>query len=330
MISNKFVGLIHQTSFKNLESIVKSGELYTNVKLWYKNIKDIEGFTVGNFSPSAYGGDSYPGVYMGLITENDLYKKIKYIMPITLVFCRTLLARSDFIYNKDDSNGFSNKDLTITSLKDLNSYIDKDNHDLGNEVVFHNPVPLKYLKEIWIEEDNLQTKIVNLLYENNLIIPIKIMNRFSKTGDCDHVPVPVDQKQCYFFDKYKRYYRDVHKPAGYPYDIEYYRGLMTNCDVKKETIDNISSPDDFEKILEKPLIDTSIKEEIKEFLLANKVSKKFIDNLTDEQILDMTTINTVGLNFVKSLSKYEYPDGNKRRSIRKPKRRSKRRSKSRM
>ena len=77
MISNKFVGLIHQTSFKNLESIVKSGELYTNVKLWYKNIKDIEGFTVGNFSPSAYGGDSYPGVYMGLITENDLYKKIK-------------------------------------------------------------------------------------------------------------------------------------------------------------------------------------------------------------------------------------------------------------
>lgn len=72
--------------------------------------------------------------------------------------------------------------------------------------------------------------------------------------------------------------------------------------------------------MEKPLINTTDIEEIKKFLIDNKVSKKLIDNLTNEQLLDMSTINIVGLNLVKNLSKYEYPtDGKKKKKSKKRK-----------
>lgn len=181
------VGLIHQTSYNNFVNILENKELYTNVKLWYKNIKNIEGFTVGDFTPSIVR-DQFPGVYMGLITENDLDKKIKYFSPISLLFCKTLLKRDDFIYNKYDSNGFSNKDFTITSLEELNNYIEEGNFDNTNEIVFINPVSLKYLKEIWVKDSKLKMKLDKLLLKNKLAIPVYTNDEFLTIDECkEHI-----------------------------------------------------------------------------------------------------------------------------------------------
>jgi hypothetical protein len=197
---------------------------------------------------------------------------------------------------------------TSFDLTQLNQNVKKYGADPLNEVIFHNSVPIKYIKEIWADNENIKKQIEKLLDFNNINIPVLIMYDYpSKIYTCDEKIEPKKPNHCYFFDKYER--RHYGKPEGYPYDIEWYRTLAKKCNVDS---DKYSTAEDLENILEEKQIQTTDKEKIKKFLRSKKISKRIVDNLTDKQLTDISKGNLVGINFLKSYSDFEYGDGKRR------------------
>ena len=70
--------LEHATTLKNLKKIINSGQLYSPVDMYLKDITSKGGYTTGNWTPSSLP-DQYPGVYMKLIhkklidVDNPMY-----------------------------------------------------------------------------------------------------------------------------------------------------------------------------------------------------------------------------------------------------------------
>ena len=180
-MKNKILYLSHTTNIKNLKSILLSRELYTPFKLSYKSIEPL-GYNTGG-SKKKYpllvdekDADGFPGVYMSLIDKNYMTQldNLKFKKDeVQMIFCPDILKRGDFHYNKTDSNGFINKNLTFLTLDDILEYIELNNDKL-NEVVFHNPVSLNYLKEIWVDTEDKKYKVEKILDESKTSINLDI------------------------------------------------------------------------------------------------------------------------------------------------------------
>ena len=118
--------------------------------------------------------DQFPGVYLTLITKEnihnvDLYPGKKQI----LIFTKKLLEQLNWHINLRDYNGYISEHNTYFpwNLTDAISKINKNENkdNIGHEVVFHDPIPMKYL-----------CLVINNLSKvsNNMILPnIPIENK---------------------------------------------------------------------------------------------------------------------------------------------------------
>lgn len=102
----------------------------------------------GELKPSSIddSNDQFPGVYLSIITKNNLKNQLLYTQKNILIFSKKLLEQENYHINIRDYNGFINENNTYYPWN-LNKAISKINSKKNtmNEVVFHDSIPLKYL-----------------------------------------------------------------------------------------------------------------------------------------------------------------------------------------
>ncbi len=93
----------------------------------------------------------FPGVYFTLITKDNLKTEDLYgYQGDILIFSKKLLEQENYHINIRDYNGFINEENTYFPWN-LNKAVkkikqeSKKGYDIGNEVVFHDNIPMKYL-----------------------------------------------------------------------------------------------------------------------------------------------------------------------------------------
>lgn len=162
-VNTNIIGLLHNTDFKNITSILESGYLYTDFERHTLKIKS-SGFSYfEEDAPIDYTGQ-YPGVYFAPLTVNMLPMddvpdlEINYSFgPIYLVFSVALLEREDYHINERDSNGvlyYGSYDASYLDNNEL--FLDFEDFP---EVVFHNKVSLEYLQQLWVETEENASRL---------------------------------------------------------------------------------------------------------------------------------------------------------------------------
>ena len=89
----------------------------------------------------------FPGVYFSLITTNNLHKEELYPSKYILIFSKKLLEQRNYHINIYDYNGHINEENTFYPWN-LDKAVEKiklNQKSFMNEVVFHDPIPMKYL-----------------------------------------------------------------------------------------------------------------------------------------------------------------------------------------
>lgn len=93
----------------------------------------------------------FPGVYFTLITKDNLKTEDLYgYQGDILIFSKKLLEQENYHINIRDYNGFINEENTYfpwnldKAVKKIKQE-SKKGYDIGNEVVFHDNIPMKYL-----------------------------------------------------------------------------------------------------------------------------------------------------------------------------------------
>lgn len=91
----------------------------------------------------------FPGAYFTLVTKKNIDKvKLYPGSPTTLIFSKKLLEQNNYHINVRDYNGFITEDTYFPfNLDEAVKKIDENDGNMGieNEVVFHDPVSMKYL-----------------------------------------------------------------------------------------------------------------------------------------------------------------------------------------
>jgi len=119
--------------------------------------------------------DQFPGVYFSLITKDNIRKETLYGIKNILIFSKKLLEQENYHINIRDYNGFINEKNTYFSwnlnkaVKKIKRLVKKNIENIGNEVVFHDPVPMKYLCMV----------ITYLSIDNNITFKYDIKNKSS-------------------------------------------------------------------------------------------------------------------------------------------------------
>jgi len=114
----------------------------------------------------------FPGVYFSLITKDNINRETLYAYKTILIFSKKLLEQQNYHININDYNGFINEKNTYFPW-DLDKAIRKiktKKRNIGNEVVFHDPIPMKYLCAVIIKKsidpnikDKYKCKLSSLL-----------------------------------------------------------------------------------------------------------------------------------------------------------------------
>jgi hypothetical protein len=107
--------------------------------------KDYE--TWDALKPSEMDIYQYPGVYFSLITKYNYDKEQLYSSKYILIFSKKLLEQQNYHINIYDYNGHINENNTYYpwNLDKLIEKIKSFKSNFMNEVVFHDPIPMKYL-----------------------------------------------------------------------------------------------------------------------------------------------------------------------------------------
>jgi hypothetical protein len=92
----------------------------------------------------------FPGAFFTLVTKKNIDKIHLYPdSPTTLIFSKKLLEQNNYHINVRDYNGFITEENTYFpwNIDEAVKKIDEDEGNMGieNEVVFHDPISMKYL-----------------------------------------------------------------------------------------------------------------------------------------------------------------------------------------
>lgn len=283
--------LIHNTNIVNLESLLLGGEIYNTTKLRLKR-RDAVGYTVQENSKIKYplltDPDQFPGVYMSLI-DSKSNRDVKYAdsKDVSLVFCPDILLRGDFHYNKIDSNGFLNEGNTLFNLEELLYYLEYNpNHKL-NEVVFHNPVSLQYLRGIWVDTAEKKSVVNDILKKLQINIPVQIVRKYKnvRVPYCNLIKT-YNSNYCYYLDSIIK--PDINKPSEFPWSKAFYNRMLNYCEISEP---NPPNPKDMYALLKQSIFkrDVSLFSRVfnrdlkyfREYLHQKGVTKKFINSLDD-------------------------------------------------
>ncbi len=138
-----------------------------------KNDNDTKDWTELRTSKVEDYEDQFPGVYLTLITKKNIHNVNLYPGKQILIFSKKLLEQLNWHINLRDYNGYISEHNTYFpwnltyAISKINKTENKDN--IGHEVVFHDPIPMKYL-----------CLVINNLSKisNNMILPnIPIENK---------------------------------------------------------------------------------------------------------------------------------------------------------
>ena len=91
--------------------------------------------------------EQFPGVFFSLITKNNIHTEPLFSHDNILIFSKKLLEQKNYHINIRDYNGWINETNTFFSwqLDKAVDIINNIDNDIGNEVVFHDPISIKYL-----------------------------------------------------------------------------------------------------------------------------------------------------------------------------------------
>jgi len=110
--------------------------------------------------------DQFPGVYLSLITKDNITTNKLYFGKYILIFSKKLLEQKNYHINLRDYNGFISENNTYFPWN-LDKAVQKLNET--NEVIFHDPIPMNYLCAVI----NLLSPLISI----NTILPhIQIEN----------------------------------------------------------------------------------------------------------------------------------------------------------
>lgn len=123
--------------------------------------------------------DQFPGVFFSFITKDNIENENLYNNKTILIFSKKLLEQENYHINLSDYNGFINEKNTYfpweleKAVKKYKSIIKKNKYHVGNEVIFHDPIPMKYLCAV-IMNKSISDEIVdknNMAISMNLLLP---------------------------------------------------------------------------------------------------------------------------------------------------------------
>ena len=109
--------------------------------------------------------DQFPGVYFSLITKTNIDKEELFNENNILIFSKKLLLQNNYHINIRDYNGFINEKNTYFSwqldeaVKEINKIAINSDYYIGNEIVFHDNIPIKYLC-LYIQYNNISNEII--------------------------------------------------------------------------------------------------------------------------------------------------------------------------
>ena len=119
----------------------------------------------------------YPGVFFSLITKHNIHTEPLYSHDNILIFSKKLLEQKNYHINIRDYNGWINENNTYFSWE-LDKAVNKINNienEIGNEVVFHDSISIKYLCS-YIKSGS------------NKILPLKIESKNIPEPDMTKIP----------------------------------------------------------------------------------------------------------------------------------------------
>jgi len=141
------------------KEVVIPDEVYYLVHMTKPSCKNKDGTFAWKYlkpAPVDYGTDQFPGVYFTLITKDNLLTEELFFKCYCLIFSKNLLYQHNYHINITDNNGFITENNTYFpyNLKEAVEEIKKSslispsetdiNYHLMNEVIFHDPIPIKY------------------------------------------------------------------------------------------------------------------------------------------------------------------------------------------
>jgi hypothetical protein len=121
----------------------------------------------------------FPGVYLSFITKETLQKEELYYNDTIMIFSKKLLEQENYHINISDYNGFINEKNTFfpweldKAVKKYKSIFKKNKNHVGNEVIFHDSIPMKYLCGV-IMNKSISDEIKNkyeMAMTANLLLP---------------------------------------------------------------------------------------------------------------------------------------------------------------
>jgi hypothetical protein len=252
------------TSVDNIIQFLNSGYIYTELDDILAK-QNVEGKFI-DFSKIKLE-DEYPGVYMNLVSSNMVGSPIG--DDISLYFCKSLLNRKDWHFNKLDSDGFLNPENTILSLQNLKKFINEGGDLIGNEIVFHHSVPVNFVSKINCKNINVAGLFYTRLPDHlkKIFQPLIQDSKtiFFQDLECSDKVVEMSPNYCFVFQK------DLY--SGYNAPIEYYRWMAVKCGLTKDQVASVYDPAELNKML-KPLMYSRFKQIAEDWFWSSVVIDK--------------------------------------------------------
>ena len=164
-----------------------------------------------------------------VLFDTHVAKRIQYSPgTIILVFCTALINRNDFHWNNQCQKGrLGPKSMDPEQFRQAiskPSFRKLLRSTCHNEIVFHNSVPLSFMREIWTPDQKSKSILSNVQMGHNNIRMIQ-KSHYTKQK---YICMPRLTKTQYCFNTTK-------------IDLEDYRKLAQNCGIQKSFLDNIHS-----------------------------------------------------------------------------------------
>ena len=137
--------------------------------------------------------DQFPGVYMSLVSKDNLKTENFYPGKYALIFSKILLNQKNWHFNKRDYNGIIHEKNTLFSweLDKISEHMKESNKGTTNEIVFHNNVSMEYCCEIFEKEKD----------ENGLYKKIDLPHKDICTRKVNKLPEDFVPFLCFPFHK---------------------------------------------------------------------------------------------------------------------------------
>lgn len=156
------IGLKHNTSKKNIDSIVKNG-LFTPIEIASMGTIDSYGAdrhidakeSKYYLEQIADGSSAFPGIYVTAIRINSEQEDLQgqnYSKNYTVILDPYLLNRRDYHVNVlDDYGRILDKTFSYQNIADLLDHLEE--YRIG-EIIFHNHIEPIFIKKVWKRKDN--------------------------------------------------------------------------------------------------------------------------------------------------------------------------------